>query len=301
MDCQNTRYTKLYYPEPIKPLIDLSIVSITEGKGTEDEPLALSVLDSAEVNTLKSMFESFDRYILTIELKGQQTRQSTLTYLVTLKNEQEEYYFTLTVAQSKNEIINYLDSLIEDIATETPDNGAETETPDNGAETETPDNGAETETPDNGAETETPDNGAETETPGNGAETETPDNESETETPDNGAETKPRITELRLKPRITELKLKLQITELKLKLRITELRLKLQITELKLKLQITELRLKLQIMELKTETPDNNADKTHQGSKPQTGVNMKLPVMFGGIMTAVFGMTGIYKKRRNLE
>ena len=279
-------------PEPIKPLIDLSIVSITEGKGTEDEPLALSVLDSAEVNTLKSMFESFDRYILTIELKGQQTRQSTLTYLVTLKNEQEEYYFTLTVAQSKNEIINYLDSLIEDIATETPDNGAETETPDNGAETETPDNGAETETPDNGAETETPDNGAETETPDNGAETETPDNGAETETPDNGAETETPDNGAE-----TETPDNGAETETPDNGAETETPDNGAETETPDNGAETE----TPDNGAETETPDNNADKTHQGSKPQTGVNMKLPVMFGGIMTAVSGMIGIYKKRRNLE
>ncbi len=184
-------------PEPIKPLIDLSIVSITEGKGTKNEPLVLNILDSTEVTALKSMFELFDGYVLTIERIENRTRQATVTYLMTLKNSQEEYHFTVTAVESQNEIIDYLDSLIEDKA---PDNGGNT----------TPDNSGNT-TPDNSGNT-------------------TPDNSGNT-TLDNN----------------------------------------------------------------KNGIVDNNVN---QESKPQTGMNMSLPFMLGGMIATLSGITSIYKKRR---
>ena len=272
-------------PEPIKPLIDLSIVSITEGKGTKNEPLVLNILDSTEVTALKSMFELFDGYVLTIERIENRTRQATVTYLMTLKNSQEEYHFTVTAVESQNEIIDYLDSLIEDKAPDnsgntmpdnsentTPDNGGNTTpdnseniTPDNGGNTTpdnsgnpTPDNGGNTTpdnsgnpTPDNGGNT-TPDNNGNT-TPDNNGNT-TPDNSGNT-TPDNGGNTTPDNSGNTTPDNGGNT------------------------------------------------TPDNNENgivdnNVDQESKPQTGMNTSLPFMLGGMIATLSGITSIYKKRR---
>ena len=98
-------------------LIDINVVSVSGGNATQNDPLSLQVLDSVDIDTLTTMIESFGAYRLTFERKEQQDQLSMITYVVTIQNESETYHLTMTVAEDQNEIINYLDSLIEDQAT----------------------------------------------------------------------------------------------------------------------------------------------------------------------------------------
>ncbi len=98
-------------PDSIKDLIDESIVLITSGKGTQDDPLTLQVLDSANVSKFQSMIESFKDYTVTVE---RQKQRSTVAYSITLSNDKETHYLVMTVLETQNEMIDYLDSLIKD-------------------------------------------------------------------------------------------------------------------------------------------------------------------------------------------
>ena len=131
----------------------------------------------------------------------------------------------MTVAEGQNEIINYLDSLIEDKITDVPGNGTGTDAPGNGTGTDVPGNGTGTDVPGNGTGTDAPGNGTGTDAPGNGTGTDVPGNGTGNET-------------------------------------------------------------------------SNNNVAQNQGAKPQTGMNMSLPVMLGGIMTTLSGIVGIYRNRR---
>ena len=69
-------------PDSIKPFIDPTVVCISGGKGTQNEPLSLQVLDSVDVDALTTMIKSFGAYRLTFERKEQQNQSSMITYLV---------------------------------------------------------------------------------------------------------------------------------------------------------------------------------------------------------------------------
>ena len=136
-------------PDSIKPFIDLNVVSVSGGNATQNDPLSLQVLDSVDIDTLTTMIESFGAYRLTFERKEQQDQLSMITYVVTIQNESETYHLTMTVAEDQNEIINYLDSLIEDQATadeqpSTDNNVSGATTPESKPSTDSNESGATT-------------------------------------------------------------------------------------------------------------------------------------------------------------
>ena len=57
------------------------------------------------------MIESFKGYTVIVE---RQVHRSNVTYSITLNNEKETHYLVMTVSEIQTEVINYLDSLIED-------------------------------------------------------------------------------------------------------------------------------------------------------------------------------------------
>ncbi len=107
-------------PESIVDLINMNLVSVDSGKGTKDEPLMLTVLDLTDVANLKAMIESFKDYNVKVERRQQ---RSTVSYAITLTNEKEAHYLVMTLSENQNEMINYLDSLIEDTTNPGTGNG----------------------------------------------------------------------------------------------------------------------------------------------------------------------------------
>ena len=123
-------------PESIVDLINMNVVSVDSGKGTKDEPLMLTVLDLTDVANLKAMIESFKDYNVKVERRQQ---RSTVSYAITLTNEKEAHYLVMTLSENQNEMINYLDSLIEDTTNPgTGNDGLDTTNPETGLQVQWP-------------------------------------------------------------------------------------------------------------------------------------------------------------------
>ncbi len=156
-------------PESIVDLIDTNVVSVEGGKGTESEPLKLEVLNSVDVAKLKAMIEAFVDYEVKVE---RQSKRATVSYAITLSNDKETHYLVMKVSENQQDIIHYLDSLIDGATT--PDN--QPGTGNGGSDIITPDN--QPGTGNGESDITTPDNQPGT---GNGgSDTTTPDNQPET-------------------------------------------------------------------------------------------------------------------------
>ena len=156
-------------PDSIKDLIDENIVLILSGNGTKDTPLVLQVLDSTDASELQSMIESFKGYTVIVE---RQVHRSNVTYSITLNNEKETHYLVMTVSEIQTEVINYLDSLIEDQSNPedqpgTENDGSDTNNPEDQPGTES--DGSDTNNPEDQSGTEN--DGSDTNNPGNQPET----------------------------------------------------------------------------------------------------------------------------------
>lgn len=172
-------------PESIVDLIDMSVVSVEGGKGTESEPLKLEVLDSTDVVKLKAMMESFVDYEVKVE---RQTKRTKVSYAITLNNDKDTHYLVMTVSENQHEIIDYLDSLIDgstnpDDKPDTDNGGSDTTNPD--SQPGTDNGGSDTTNPDNqpgtdngGSDTTNPDNQSGTDN--GGSNVTNPDNQPET-------------------------------------------------------------------------------------------------------------------------
>ena len=173
-------------PDSIKDLIDENIVLILSGNGTKDTPLVLQVLDSTDASELQSMIESFKGYTVIVE---RQVHRSNVTYSITLNNEKETHYLVMTVSEIQTEVINYLDSLIEDQSNPedqpgTENDGSDTNNPENQPGTEN--DGSDTNNPENqpgtendGSDTNNPEDQPGTEN--DGSDTNNPEDQSGTE------------------------------------------------------------------------------------------------------------------------
>lgn len=171
-------------PESIVDLIDMSVVSVEGGKGTESEPLKLEVLDSTDVAKLKAMMELFVDYEVKVE---RQTKRTKVAYAITLNNDKDTHYLVMTVSENQHEIIDYLDSLID--GSTSPDDKPDTDN--GGSDVTNPDNQPDTDN--GGSGTTNPDNQPGTDNGGSG--TINPDNQpgtgnggSDTTNPDNQPE-----------------------------------------------------------------------------------------------------------------
>ena len=152
-------------PDVLKPLIDETVVSIIEGEATQANPLALTVVDSAEVAKLQAMMESFNAYEMVVE---RQEQDGKVTYDVTLTNGTDTYYLVMTALTTQTDVVNYLDSLVKDATTpedkpSTDDNQSGTTTPEDKPSTDHNQSGTTTpedkpSTDDNQSGTTTPEN-----------------------------------------------------------------------------------------------------------------------------------------------
>ena len=93
-------------PEGLQAYLDLNYLLPLEGDGSEQTPLHVQI--SADVNhdqalsVIQTLFDTFDVTVV----------KNELTYLMTLSGEGEKYYLKLSVHETLEAIIDYLDSLV---------------------------------------------------------------------------------------------------------------------------------------------------------------------------------------------
>ncbi len=124
-------------PESIKDLLNLSIVSPVSGDATQQNPLVLTITNQATKESVSQMINSFKDYTVKVNRLNQRAASS---YSVELSNNQATHYLVFNVEPTQTDVIEYLDSLVNQIENVTPDNGIGNETPNNGVGNETPNN-----------------------------------------------------------------------------------------------------------------------------------------------------------------
>ncbi|MDB8553734.1 immunoglobulin-like domain-containing protein [Turicibacter sanguinis] len=120
-----------FIPEAIESFINKDFFKPTTGNATEGTPLYLEVQSHTTVEAVKQLIESFESKYEVVVTKS--NSRALNEYVVTLINKEDElskFYLTLGIGTQNEDVMNYLEGLIEN-ESETPDDG-ETNKPEQG-------------------------------------------------------------------------------------------------------------------------------------------------------------------------
>ena len=102
-------------PDAFSDFVSNDVFNIIGGTGAADDPLVLEVVNGTEIETVKSLLAKYSDYDLTVTKKVTKEKAATTveSYLLTFTKGEEQATFEVHVPTTETDIINYLNSLIE--------------------------------------------------------------------------------------------------------------------------------------------------------------------------------------------